>query len=440
MKSSAATGSGALVATAADRGYTRAVLDGGVRVLAAPMRERASVSIAFMFGTGSRVESADECGLAHFIEHMVFKGGETYPTARRISEAVEGVGGTINASTDREATIFWAKVPAERIDVAVSVLGDMLFTPRFLPEDVDRERQVVIEELRMYEDSPQDHVHTLFDAVMWPDHPLGWDVAGTEATVQSFTADDCRRHLQRHYRRDDLVVSVAGALDVDELAEMVSGVLQRWPGDGSNGAQPRAATVPTGTAVSLLDRRASQANIVLGARAPSYRDERRFVADILNVVLGEGMSSRLFLELREERALAYDVHSFLTRVADSGTLAISLGCEPKRALEAMRATVAELERLATDPVPVEELERAKEYARGRLAVQLESTSALCNHLGQQELLTGEILLADDIAERLLAVDPDAVRLLAAEILGGGLRAAVIGPFRKPEPFLEVLRA
>ena len=429
-----------MVDVAADRGYVRTVLEGGVRVLAAPMRERASVSIAFMFGTGSRVESADECGLAHFIEHMVFKGGELYPTARRISEAVEGVGGALNASTDREATIFWAKVPAERIDVAVAVLGDMLFTPRFLAEDVDRERQVVIEELRMYEDSPQDHVHTLFDAVMWPDHPLGWDVAGTEATVQSFTAADCRRHLQRHYRRDDLVVSAAGALDSDAIAELVSQSLQRWPDHGGDRVAPLAATAPSGAAVSILDRRASQANIVLGARAPSYRDERRFVADILNVVLGEGMSSRLFLELREERALAYDVHSFLTRVADSGTLAISLGCEPKRALVAMRAAVAELKRLATEPVPHAELERAKEYARGRLSVQLESTSALCNHLGQQELLTGEILLADDIAERLLAVDPDAVRALAAEILGGGLRAAVIGPFRKPEPFLEVLRA
>jgi predicted Zn-dependent peptidase len=162
-------------------------------MLAAPMRERASVSIAFMFGTGSRSETADECGLAHFIEHMVFKGGERYPTARLVSEAVEGVGGTINASTDREATIFWAKVPADRIDVAVAVLSDILFTPRFLAEDVARERQVVLEELRMYEDSPQDHVHTLYDAVMWPDHPLGWDVAGTEATVQSFGDEDCRR-------------------------------------------------------------------------------------------------------------------------------------------------------------------------------------------------------------------------------------------------------
>ena len=409
-------------------------------MLAAPMRERASVSIAFMFGTGSRIESAADCGLAHFIEHMVFKGGRRYPTARQISEAVEGVGGTINASTDREATIFWAKVPANRIDVAVAVLSDMLFSPRFAADDVARERQVVIEELRMYEDSPQDHVHTLYDAIMWPDHPLGWDVAGTEATVESFTADDCRRHLLRNYRGDDLVVSAAGALDADGVAELVSDALQGWPQHAAEPPQPLPAAPATGPAVSVLERRASQANIVLGARAPSYRDQRRFVADILNVVLGEGMSSRLFLELREERALAYDVHSFLTRVADSGTLAISLGCEPKRALEAMRAAVDELERLATEPVPLPELDRAKEYARGRLSVQLESTSALCNHLGQQELLTGEILLTDDISERLLAVDAEAVRSLAADILGGGLRAAVIGPFRKPDRFLEVLRA
>jgi predicted Zn-dependent peptidase len=407
-------------------------------MLAAPMRERASVSVAFMFATGSRIETATECGLAHFIEHMVFKGGDRYPTARTISEAVEGVGGVVNASTDREATVFWAKVPAERVGVAVSVLGDMLFRPRLLPDDVDRERQVVLEELRMYADSPQDHVQTLFDAVMWPDHPLGWDVAGTEATVESFSAADCRRHLERHYRRDTLVVSVAGALDPDEVASLVSVEVARWPRHPVTSEPPLAALPPSGPPLVLLDRRNSQANIVFGARAPSYRDERRFVADVLNVVLGEGMSSRLFLELREERALAYDVHSFVSRVADSGTLGIALGCEPKRAVEAVRAAVSEMERLASDLVPDAELERAKEYARGRLVVQLESTSALCNHLGQQELLTGEILLADDIAQRLAAVDPGAVRSLAAEILAGGLRGAVIGPFRNPAPFLEVL--
>lgn len=425
---------------AADRGHVRTVFDGGVRLLAAPMRERASVSIAFMVGSGSRVESAQDCGLAHFIEHMVFKGGERYPTARLISQAVEGVGGALNASTDREATIFWAKVPARRLDVAVDVLSDMLFTPRLLDDDVERERQVVIEELRMYEDSPQDHVQTLFDVVMWPDHPLGWDVAGTEATVRSFGAADCRRHLDRHYRRDDLVISVAGALDPDQVGTLVAASLDRWDQRRTTTVEALAATPPTGGALSLVDRRTGQANIILGARAPSYRDPRRFAADILNVILGEGMSSRLFLELREEQGLAYDVHSFLTRVGDSGALAISLGCEPKRALVAMRAAIAELRRLAEEAVPGAELERAKEYARGHLEVQLESTSALCNHLGQQELLTGEILSAADIAERLVAVDAEALRSLAAEILDSGLRAAVIGPFRKPEPFLEVLTA
>jgi predicted Zn-dependent peptidase len=403
------------------------------------MRERASVTVAFMFGTGSRVETAANCGLAHFIEHMVFKGGDRHRTARLISEAVEGVGGALNASTDREATVFWAKVPADRIGVAVDVLSDMLFTPRLLDMDVERERQVVIEELRMYEDSPQDHVQTLFDAVMWPDHPLGWDVAGTEETVRSFTAADCREHLTRHYRRDDLVVSVAGALDAGEVEDLVSGALERWPQGGGGGDGFLPATPPSGDPLTLLDRRTGQANIVIGARAPSYRDERRFAVDILNIALGEGMSSRLFLELREEQGLAYDVHSFITRVADSGALAIALGCEPRRARVAVRAAVAELERLATEPMPADELTRSKEYARGRLAVQLESTSALCNHLGQQELLTGEILLAEDIARRLLAVDAGEVRALAAEILAGGLRAAVVGPFRSREPFLEVLR-
>jgi predicted Zn-dependent peptidase len=371
---------------------------------------------------------------------MVFKGGDRYPTAKLISQAVEGVGGALNASTDREATVFWAKVPADRLAVGIDVLGDMLFCPRLLDEDVERERQVVVEELRMYEDSPQDHVQTLFDAVMWPDHPLGWDVAGTEATVRSFTAADCRRHLGCHYRRDDLVISVAGSLTPDRVAELVSAALERWSQAGGVPRTAAPATPPAGSPLSLLDRRTGQANVILGARAPSYRDERRFTADLLNVVLGEGMSSRLFLELREERGLAYDVHSFLSRVVDSGALGISLGCEPRRALVAMRAAIAELRRLADELVPDAELERAKEYARGRLEVQLESTSALCNHLGQQELLTGEILSAAEIGERLLAVRPQELRELAAEILGAGLRAAVIGPFRRSEPFLEVLSA
>ncbi|MHB8718974.1 MAG: M16 family metallopeptidase [Candidatus Dormibacteria bacterium] len=402
------------------------------------MRERASVTVAYMFGAGSRLESEADQGLAHFIEHMVFKGGERFPSARDISAAIEGVGGVLNASTDREATIFWAKVPAAHTSVAIEVLGDMLFTPRLLESDVERERQVVVEELRMYEDSPQDHVQTLFDAVMWPDHPLGRDVAGTEASVRSFSAQHCRRHLAAHYGRGNLVVSVAGAIDPAEVCRLVCASLQRWPASSPAPASPQPATEPSGEPLTLLERRTGQANIVIGARAPSYRDDRRFAADVLNILLGEGMSSRLFQEVREERGLAYDVHSFLTRVSDSGALAMAMGCDPPRAAEATKAAVGELRRLATDLVPEEELARAVAYGRGRLAVQLEGTSALCNHLGQQELLTGEILSSSELDSRLAAVSREDVRDLAAAILGNGLRGAVIGPFRSPRRFLDLL--
>src|ERR1039457_1683484 len=185
-------------------------LAGGTRLTAVPLPGRASVAIAFMVGVGSRHESESESGISHFVEHMVFKGGRTYPTARDISEAIEGVGGVLNAATDREATIFWTRVPVAKLGLAVSVLGDMLLSPALEHAEVVKERQVVIEELRMYQDNPQDYVQIAFDALMCPDHPLGWDVAGREETVLSFTAEDCRRHLARHMLTSTLVVSIAG--------------------------------------------------------------------------------------------------------------------------------------------------------------------------------------------------------------------------------------
>lgn len=413
---------------------------GGVRLVVAPMRERASATVAFLYGTGSRHETRATSGLAHFIEHMVFKGGQRHPSARAVSEAVEGVGGALNASTDREATVFWAKVPGSELAVAVGVLADILCRPRLRSEDVRREQQVVIEELRMYEDNPQDHVQTLFDAVMWPGHPLGWDIAGTEESVMSFTSAACRRHLRRHYRRDNLVIAAAGAVDVGAVVAQVEAALDGWDGDGATPDPPSPAAPADGPPLNLVPRRTSQANVVLGARAPSYCDPRRFALDLLNVVLGEGMSSRLFLELREERGLVYDVHSYVTRVADSGALAIALGCEPRRAPEAVRAAVGALDELATEEVDGAELERAKRYIRGRLGVQLESTSALCSHIGQQELLGPEVLGAEQIAARVDEVDAGQLRALAAEVRSAGLRAAAIGPFRSERQLMTAIGA
>jgi predicted Zn-dependent peptidase len=411
-------------------------LASGARLITTPMRERRSAAVAFMFGVGSRYENMGSAGLSHFIEHVVFKGGGRFPTARAVSEAIESVGGSINASTDKEATIFYAKVPAEHMGLACEVLGGMTFAPVLDAAEVAKERQVVIEELRMSLDNPQDHVSTLFDEVMYPDQPLGWDIAGTEETVRSFDVDACREHLDRHYRPERLVVSVAGAVEPPEAGRVVEQALGRL--GAASAAEPAPAAEVGGSALRFINKRTEQANIVLGGYACSYLDPRRFALDLLNVVLGEGMSSRLFQELREERALAYDVHSFAAKLRDSGCLGIYIGCEPRRGVEAARVAVEELARLAAEPVPADELGRAKEYAKGRLLLHLEGTGAMSQFLGQQELLAGEVLLATDVVAALEAVTAEEMRRLAEEVCSRGLRAAVIGPFSKPERFETVL--
>ena len=247
--------------------YRLTRLPSGVRVITAPMRERASVSLSVMFGVGSRYEEPERSGLSHFIEHMLFKGARRYPTAKALSEAIEGVGGVLNAATDRELTMLWAKVPAGRLGLAVEVLGDMAFHSTFEPGELTKERQVVIEELRMYVDNPQEYVGTLFDEVMWPDHPLGRDVAGTEETVRTFERDDCLRYLAEHYHPDSVVVSVAGAVEHDAALEVVAGAMGGW-GDGARPAMLPAVPAPPTGEVRLVNRRTEQANLIIGCRAP----------------------------------------------------------------------------------------------------------------------------------------------------------------------------
>ena len=392
-----------------------------------------------MVGVGSRHERSSNSGISHFVEHMVFKGGARYPTARDVSEAIEGVGGVLNAATDREATVFWTRVPSDKLGIAVSVLTDMLMAPVLDTGEVVKERQVVLEELRMYQDNPQDYVQIAFDEVMWPDHPLGWDVAGREETVQSFTSEDCRTHLRRHLQPSTLVVSVSGGFDPAGTSAMIDEAIGPWA--AAHRPVPEAvlpATPPSGPPLRVIRRSAEQANILVGARAPSYNDPDRHVADILNAILGEGMSSRLFLELREHRGLVYDVHSFVSRLSDSGVLGMGLACEPRKAAVALEAAVAELRRLAEEPVGEAEMTKAREYTKGRLLLQLESTSALCEYAGQQLLLQGRIIEPEDLVARLEAVEAADVSALAGRVLAAGLRAAVVGPFRSEARFEKAI--
>lgn len=420
--------------------YSVDKLECGATLIVAPLPARQSVSVSFALNVGSRFEDDATAGLAHFIEHMVFKGTERFPTSADLSKAVEGVGGVLNALTDREQTVFWTRVPADHLALACTVLGEMMRRPLFEEGEVVKEHAVVIEELRMYADSPQDHVQTLFDEVMWPDHPLGRDVAGSEETVNSFTAQQCRQHLDTFYRPENTVITVAGAVDPDRCRGIVDEVVAGWASSSPKADQPSPAAALTGKPLRHDKRKIEQTNIVLGVRGPSYLDEERYAVDILNVILGEGMSSRLFLHIREDLGLAYDVHSFASRLSDTGTVGIGIGCDSGRAVEAVESSLAELRKLGDERVPEDELDKAKFYTIGRMQLQLESTSGLGSFLSQQQLLIGKILTPEDIVERVNAVTVKEVQAAAASLCGREIRAAVVGPIDDPAGFATAIGA
>lgn len=419
-------------------GHTLEVLEHGVRLITAPLGQRNSASVALMFKIGSRYEPERIAGVSHFVEHMVFKGSRRYPTSKDVAEAIEGVGGELNAATDKETTVYWARVPGDRLSNAIDVLTDIIQNPVLDPAEVEKERDVILEELRMYLDSPADHVHTLFEEELWPHHPLGVDIAGTEESVRAITAEDMRRHLDIHYLGTDLVIAVAGNVDHEATVEMLRPGLEGW-GDGTAREYVGATPLPSGTAVRLLTKPTEQAHVVLGTRCISYHHPDRFALDLANCVLGEGMSCRLFLEIRERLGLCYDIHSWAGRLADTGSAGIYLGTEPGRAQAAVEATMAELHRICEQPVGADELTKAREYLKGRLLLRLEGTGSLATWLGGQELLTGQILQPAEIIDQLDAITPDDIMRVAADTYARQpLRMAVIAPMEDEAPLARAI--
>ncbi len=416
--------------------YHRVTLPSGARVVTAELPDRPSVSLAIIFRVGSRYEGDAVAGVSHFLEHMFFKGSARYAGAKEIAEAIEGVGGLLNAGTDKELTVYWARVPEGKAELAIDVLSDMLFAPRLDAAELEKERLVVLEELRMYQDSPQEYVHTLLEQIAWPNHPLGRETAGTEKSVRSLRREDLLRHLDEHYLLRNLVIAVAGPIGHQTALELIQPRLRPRgngaapPGfvpSGPNGLRPRILVRP---------KKTEQAHLCLGVHAPSYMDKDRFAVDILNTVLGEGMSSRLFLEVREKLSLAYDVHSFVNRLYDSGLLGVYAGTEPRQAARAVGAIVGQLKRLCEEPVAATELTKAKEFYKGRLALQLESTNSVATWYGGQEALMGKILGVRETTAEVDAVSAADLMRVAQDLFRQSIRLAVIGPFRSEAPFLK----
>lgn len=419
--------------------HQKTTLDNGLRILTTRMPHTRSVGIGIFAGVGSRYEREHERGISHFIEHMMFKGTERRPTAQQIAEAIEGLGGVMNASTDNEATIYWAKVAHHHLPVALDVLLDIFQHSKFDPEEVEKERQVILQEINRMMDMPEAWVHVLIAELIWPDHPVGWDTAGTKESVTNITRQDMLDYIARTYTPHNTVISLAGNLEHDRVVERLAAYLGNWSEKPPPSFLP-VSDAPAGPRLKIEFRKTEQAHLCIGLRGLPISDPDRFKLRILNVILGEGMSSRLFLEIREKRGLAYSVGSYTSYLRDTGAMVLYAGVPPQKAVDVVSAMVEQLALLRAKEVSEAELSKAKEFTKGRILLRMEDTFANAEWVGHQEVLDQEVLTVDQVIAKIDAVTVNDVQQVAQRIFATEkLNLAVVGPFKQERPFQASLK-
>jgi len=418
--------------------YQKTTLDNGLRLVTVAMPHTMSVSIGIFIGVGSRYEAEAEAGVSHFIEHLLFKGTQQRPTAREISEAIEGVGGVLNGGTDKELTVYWCKVAQPHFPVALEVLVDMLLHSKFDPREIEKERQVIIEEINMTRDSPQQWVSTLIDGLLWPEHPLGRDIAGSKESVAAITKGMMLDYVIGQYQPSNSVVAIAGNIQHEEMVTAVNQALGNWikqqPPSGYSAYKKQPLR-----RLCIETRDIEQAHLCLALPGLSLFHPKRFTLDLLNVILGEGMSSRLFVEIRDKLGLAYSIHSYVDHFLDCGSVLIYAGVEPKNLQTAIKAVLEQLSQLK-EKIPESELSKAKELSKGRLLLRMEDSRNVAGWIGGQEILTERILSMEQVVSIIDAITAEELKQLAQELLiGSQLRLAIVGPVTTEESLEELLK-
>ncbi len=399
-----------------------------------------SAAVQFYVSVGARHEEPGIAGISHFLEHMVFKGTEKRPNPVQISEAIEGVGGSLDAATDHEQTNYRALVPSNYLATGLEVITDMLRNPRLLASDVEKERAVIIEEISSTQDSPGEMVDLLFDETLWPEHALGRDVAGTKKSVRHSKERHLRAHLETNYRPDRIVISVAGNIrhgDVVQEVERLWGDAE--PADADENRE-RTLVPPVvearGPEVKVQKKRTEQVNLIVGVPALSYTHPERYTQDVLDALLGGGMSSRLFVEVRENRGLAYAVSSFVRSYSDAGAFGVHAAVDNTQIEQALQAIMGEMGRIRGESVPEVELRKVKEYIKGHTLLSLERSGYVAHWNGWQELTLGRVQEVDEVLDCIEAVEAHHVGELAARLFREEhLRLAVVGS-RKSEDDLR----
>ena len=415
--------------------YALTELDSGERVISERVTSVRSVSLGFWIGAGSRDEPAGKAGVTHFIEHLLFKGTQSY-SAREIAEVFDTLGGELNAATSREHTVVYARVPAQHLETALDVMADMVLTPQFA--ELDSEREVVLEEIAMVEDSPQELVHDLLAEAVFAGHPLGRPVIGTAEVISSVTRRSIAAYHRAAYVAGNIVVAAAGNIEHERLQALLQRAAMKRPERPPARMRVRPPLVKEPPPSFRFQRKdTEQYHVCLGAPGIARTDRRRFAASILDAILGGSASSRLFQEIREKRGMAYSVYSFASQYTDSGQVGIYVGTREENLAPCLEIAVSEIAEIAAGRLRERELERAKENLKGRLVLSMESTSSRMSRLGKSVITDAELLSLDRIIAEIDAVETDAVAELAGVLLTPErLSAAGIGP--DPERFREAV--
>jgi predicted Zn-dependent peptidase len=402
----------------------REVFDNGLRLITETMPQVRSVTIGVWLTRGSRHESEAQSGIAHFVEHMLFKGTATR-TAEDIAQAIDSIGGQLDAFTAKEYASYYIKVLDEHLPLAVELLSDIVLRPAFAPDDIEREKKVILEEIKMVEDTPDDLVHELFTQHFWEGHPLGRPILGLPETVESFTADSLRHYFSTAYIAPNIVISAAGNLEHANVRDLVTRAFADLPASGETMTEDAPRVVPQ---VITRTKELEQSHVCLGTTSYPQDHDDRYVSYILNTVLGGSMSSRLFQNIREKRGLAYAVFSGLSAYRDAGNITIYAGCANDAVAQVIELCVEELRQMKLAPVPEAELRRSKDHLKGSLMLSLENTASRMSHLARQEIYFDRHFGLDETLSGVERVTSEDVQRVARDLFANGsLAATVLGP-------------
>jgi len=417
--------------------YRRDTLSNGIRVVSETLPKSRSISIGVWVKVGSRHEPQEIGGISHFIEHLFFKGTEKR-TAKEIAIEMDSIGGEMNAFTSQETTTFYAKVVDEHLPVVIDILSDILLGSRFDPVEMEKERKVILEEIKGVEDTPDDYIHELFTNTVWPDNSLGRPILGTKETIKALTHKDIIAYIEDYYSPKEIVISVAGNFEHARLIDLLNASFGRL----SRAGVPKKETVPEFTrAVAVKKKQLEQAQICIGCKGINYMHEDRFVISALNTVLGNSMSSRLFQEVREQHGLAYSIYSYVTSYRDSGLLTVYAGAGPSNALEVIRLVTKEFKKIKSEGITASEETRVRNQIKGSLVLSLESSNSHMSRLARQEIYFGKYMSMDDIIKNVEKVTAEQVQRLAQQVFSRDtISLAILGPLSRadvPDAVLEI---